>query len=457
MGFRLTQKVDTAFGTGRVSSIMGDDSYIVQIDKSRVRMKFASHELTNLDAVRAALAPSPVDLPPYAVVPDTPKTSAGSKGLSPSLRALEALRFGLVPTSVIDTLTIGFDSIRQWTEARLPHSHNNKTTVSEVYGAFGSGKSHTMEAIRWVAKEEGYLTAKIEVDGISVTLSDPAGFLSALWPTLAAEGFHSETPVLDIYLKAIMAKRRAPSIAPRGKDRINSNYNMIRLLYQRNLIDRYAADWEAVLTCSKDVTPSQLAVMLRREASLYSGEVQVMPIIGRSVEERPYDFVESLVGMATVAKLAGFKGLAITVDEFEVEHLGPQWSRLKSVVDVLSSYLKGKLDHPDAPLSVFFATVGQSGHAGDAVLDCLLDPGEEPLECKTLRQKELLELGRRICRFYMDSYEIDVTDEADVNAILKKASANFFENNSSSVSGLTRAWCKYLLQCLDELKGPPHG
>ncbi len=483
--FKPGERVDTPMGLGRVSSTIGT-RVIIQLEGSRLPVEFAEAELLERNGrepiPRAERPAKPKRKPretgrrpnvgeqapkqPPATPAkcndsnsdrEKPKLETKAPVLDPALRALEALRFGLVPASMIDRLTIGFDEIEKWTKDRLPQGVDECATVSEVFGPFGSGKSHTMEAIRWIARREGYLTARIEVDGWTVTLSDPANFLNVLWPTLEGTDFRSETPLLDLYVKAMENGHRAPSVAPRGKDRIRVNYSTIRTLHRRDLVDKYGMDVEAVLSCSPDLTAAQLAGQLRCDPSLYRGDVRLVPIIGRSVEDRPYDFVEALVGIAIIAKMAGFKGLVVSIDEFEVEHLGGHWGRLEMVIEVLAEYLKGGLDHPDAPLALFIATVGQDGHAGDSALDPLLESGTKPFECKQLDKADLLELGKRLVRFYASAYGLKNLSEKDMDDILDRVSGRFYDNPSIwASSGLTRAWAKFLVQFLDKLMGPPH-
>jgi len=44
-------------------------------------------------------------------------------------------------------------------------------------------------------------------------------------------------------------------------------------------------------------------------------------MVSRTVQARGMDLVESLAGHAALARLAGFKGLVVTIDEFEIEYI----------------------------------------------------------------------------------------------------------------------------------------
>lgn len=92
-----------------------------------------------------------------------PQVSAGETDRvhAPFVRSVEALRFGIVPRDEIDRLTVGYDGLRKWVTERLPDRDSGRPQVSEICGHFGTGKSHTMAAIRHIAAEDGYLTPRV--------------------------------------------------------------------------------------------------------------------------------------------------------------------------------------------------------------------------------------------------------------------------------------------------------
>lgn len=294
---------------------------------------------------------------------------------------MEALRFGLVPYAMLDELTLGYDALRAWIRTRLPDAHDDTPQVSAVFGPFGAGKSHMMAVIRHVAEQSGYLTARVEVDGNAVSLAEPAKLLHALWGTLRGDGFLSSTPLLDLYVVAAKAGRRAPTIAPRGIDRPRNNYLFIaKALLRGRALDEYSHMLEEVLSSSPLGRVGSMHVLLGLSQAVRNGEVATLkPMIGTTVEHRPYDFVETLAGHATVAQLAGYRGIVLTIDEFEVDRslLTPaKQERLVRLLRVLQQYLDGETGHRAAPLALFFATVGEEGHTGDKVIENLI--GAEP-------------------------------------------------------------------------------
>lgn len=367
-------------------------------------------------------------------------------------RTIEALRFGLVPPQGLEELTVGFDRFEQWVLSHLPHSHDGHPQISEVCGPFGTGKSHAMAVVRHIAHREGYLTASVEVNGNSITLANPKGLLFHLFNSLSGPGLHSSTPLVDLYIKAIERGHSAPVIAPRGIDRIQDNYATVLMLKQRGLIDKYGYSVDAILSCSDEFTTSHVAQEIRRDPSVYSYEVSLRPILGQRRGDRPYDFVEALAGTAVVAQLAGYKGLVIAIDEFEVER---RWAyqRVGELIDVLTKYLTGKLDHRPAPLAFFFATVGEGGGGDQIVDDMITAAGSDYWLLHPLGPNERLHLARKIHAMYTEAYSVDTPFDPDV---VVEVEEKLEETMGGDVGGEIRAFVKTYVAELDALYGPPY-
>jgi hypothetical protein len=439
------------FGAGTVLKALSDGA-LVRFDdygETLLRQDFAA--LTLLDdaphATRAPLGPPP-------------GRRVGNGPPPPNLQerqAIEALRFGLVPYAALDELTLGYDHLRKWTLRRLPDAHGGVPQVSAVFGPFGAGKSHTMAVIRRVSEQSGYLTAHVEVDGQTVSLAEPEKLLNSLWGTLRGEYFRSSTPLLDLYVAAAQKWKSVPAVAPYGIDRTLHNFTVIKEAVRRDAIGDHGEALDAVLASSPTISAGAVNTQLRIAKVMRTGEVATMKrIIGGRVDERPYDFVEALAGHATMAERAGYRGIVLTIDEFEVDQslLTPaKQERLVHLLQVLHKYLMGKTDHRAAPLALFFATVGEDGHTGDGVVEQLIgDRPEAHYELHPwLLEEDLRDLAARIDRLYAAAYGLvePIDDslvarvEADLNAM------------GSGDSGLIRAFIKRYVGVLDVRYGPP--
>jgi len=439
------------FGQGTVVKVLPDGALVHFDDYGGTLLRQDFGALTLLGgapiATRAPLGPPPGQRVGHGPPP-------------PGLRerqAVEALRFGLVPYAALDELTLGYSGLHTWIRSRLPDAHGGVPQVSAVFGPFGAGKSHTMAVIRRVAEQCGYLTARVEVDGNAVSLAEPAKLLHALWGTLRGEKFQSATPLLDLYIAAAKAGRHAPTIAPRGMDRPRNNYLFLaEALLRGRAVDEHSHALEDVLSSSPMSRASTVQVELGLSQAIRKGEIATLkPMIGAIVAHRPYDFVETLAGHATVAQLAGHRGIVLTIDEFEVDRslLTPaKQERLVHLLQVLQRYLADETDHRAAPLALFFATVGEDGHPGDRVIERLIsDRPEARYDLQPWQPQNLRDLAGRIDRLYAAAYGLA---EAVDGSLVTGVEADL-DAMGSGDSGLIRAFIKWYVGALDVRYGPP--
>jgi len=366
---------------------------------------------------------------------------------------LEALRFGLVPASCLAPLTLGFEDLQQWVISGLPVNHAGKPLVSCICGPFGTGKSHTMAVVRHVARSQGYLTASVDVDGTSISLSNPEPLLYQLWSSLSGPDFQTPTPVLDLYVKAIDAGHSAPRIGRYGDDRVRQNYQVVQSVRRQGFLDQHGDALDGILSSSPEFTASQVSAMLRKEAKLTTAESAVKRMVGARASDRPRDFVEALVGHTLVGTLAGFRGLVITIDEFEVEQsfLTPKtYARVEKLLETLAGYMAGKMKLQAAPLAVFLATVGEQQE--QSILRHLVEHTQGnfyPLQ--PWHRDSLQDLGARINRVYQEAYAL--SDEIE-EEVLATTLADLSTEHLEDESGLIRAFIKRHLGVLDSHYGP---
>lgn len=373
-------------------------------------------------------------------------------------RSIEALRFGIVPSKSIQAITVGFDELRTWVLRQLP-SERGSPRVSEVSGRFGTGKSHTMAAIRHIAEAEGFAHAQVEVDGNEVSLSDPAGVLRQLWKTLSAKDLHSNTPLVELMVRAASKGATRARHALERYPRVQSNLLLLDNLADRLALDAHSENLELLLACSDELSGVTLGMQIANDPRMLGSrwqhsDVPTTPkvIIGRKIEERPDDFVNCLLGYAVVCRLAGYKGLVITIDEFEVEYNldRKKRERLQAVLDRLSERLSDDDDTGDAPLSLIIATVGQDGEDGDKFVDALVDStGGERHVLDDWEDELQLEVAERIAGVYSTAYASPIPYDQD-------AAAQVLENlEAADGSSVIRAFIKRYVAHLDWTYGPP--
>ncbi len=273
---------------------------------------------------------------------------------------IDSLRFGLVPVTDIDQLTIGFDKIHKWTLQSLPYKNGKEKQVAhQILGHYGNGKSHMMSVIRQIAYHEGYITARVEVDGRNISLADPNSFLYALLTSIKGKNLDISSPLLSLYKKAIQTRYDPPEITPEKPDRINTIYNLIHQLIRQGNLDELDYVLDAVLTCSDEMTASDARYIIKQKTNWRF--VNIYPMIGRTVSDRHKNFLETLIGTTLIAKQAGYKGLIITIDEYEVEsaHLSTftRIARECDFLDLAVDFFSEETAYQNVPLALYFATV----------------------------------------------------------------------------------------------------
>jgi len=371
-------------------------------------------------------------------------------GLIAKRRSIESLRFGLVPNEAIQEMTLGFEELESWILSRFPKETGWFETVSQVCGSYGTGKSHTMSIIRYLAIKKGYASVHVEINGKDITLEAPDVLSAHLWRTLEADGLAPDTPLLNLYTMAIEKGHPPPSIAPHGNDKIRDNYRTISLLRSKGLLDQYSHAYESVLCSFNDIAVSELQYKINSEpavSKIYDNPM-VRRIIGIRVFERPNDFVESLNGTAVICKLAGYKGLIITIDEFEVQRYCLKPYRVKELIEVLSKYLMGKTGHQKAPLAIFFASVGQDGHLGDEIIEQLIDHCQgSNYFLREFEEADCIEIGRKIFNLYKEVYLCP--------GAFEYGEAQQTYSKVRMKDGHVRQFIKHYLANLDRKYGPP--
>jgi hypothetical protein len=308
--------------------------------------------------------------------------------------------------------------------------------------------------IRDIAKEQGYLTSWIEVDGKNITFSRPETILQQIWSNLEGKDLITTTKLLDLHLKAL--ERYGASVLneklkyfPRLA---NVNY-AIRKIKNLDILDEYGHRIDCLLSSIPEETASSLKKEVSKEH--YSLKfIKIPPMIGLKVNSRPYDFLETIVGNTYLSQLAGYNGLIITVDEFEVENYcasrgsNNNSTRIKNLLNMLDKYANNMTSYPKAPLSIFIASVDESDNLGISSIAKSSHGGSK--ELKKMNKHDLRLLGEKIIDFYYRSNGI----EQEIDTCIIDEVEDSFEEHHVLSTGYTRAYIKQLMYLLDYYHGP---
>jgi len=366
------------------------------------------------------------------------------------LKDIESLRYGVVPLGSIEKLTRGFDQIENWTRSRLPDQVG--PTVSEVCGAFGTGKSHSMSLIRHIARKRGYLTARVEIDSSEVTLANPEGLLKALWPSLSGKDFEETYPLIELCIRSLSKSENGPRLNT-SIERTFDNYRTVRILHGRDTLDEVIDELDGLMTCSGEFTATEVKTLIKSGKLAGAMEVELHPPLGRSTTTKSSEFMETLIAYSMLAEKAGYRGLVITVDEFEITRHQTQLDVRKCVdlLTALTKYFEKKSQYPKAPLAIFFATVADADALGDKLIEEIIrNDSSARYTLKQLDETEILQLAEKIFQLYVEGYAL----ECKFDSKLAKSTIDHVYSSSASGLSVIREFIKTWIFTLDSMYGP---
>src|ERR1700730_13707120 len=94
--------------------------------------------------------------------------------------AIRRLRTGVVPVWQFDSLSVGYDDIKQRVATALSELEAGTTPPLFVKGEWGTGKTHLLSFIRAAALVSGFACSRIDLNGWSAALNYPQRLLPFL-------------------------------------------------------------------------------------------------------------------------------------------------------------------------------------------------------------------------------------------------------------------------------------
>ncbi|WP_045176087.1 BREX system ATP-binding domain-containing protein [Anaerocellum danielii] len=371
------------------------------------------------------------------------------------LRVLESLRFGLVPEYYIDKLTIGFERIEEVTKKILKKCESFLPVGFQVCGEYGCGKSHTLSVMRYIARKEGFITLKAEVDGESISLANPLKLMNVLLLSIQDNGIYSDYPWTSLFLKALLLKN-----SNFGKlknfDTIQRYLNVTSALADTNLLEEYSHFVESLFLCSDEVSATDVNKMLANVLR-YSGyyDLKLKTPISRKVDERYLDFIETLAGIAILVSAAGYKGLMVTIDEYEVERIKnpSNYKIVQDALRIIGRYLNGNINIPKSPLCIVFAAINQGGEKGDPDITRYISTTHESIfEVSKWADYQKIELLKKLHSLYCETYQLRTEFSLNTGENLTKLIESKLPDNESRQ---IRSVIKWYLSLMDMKYGPP--
>jgi hypothetical protein len=383
----------------------------------------------------------------------------GGDGAYEARVAIDALRFGVVPASHLAELTLGHEKLEAWMSAQLPEPGQPPRTAG-VYGPFGSGKSHTMAAIREIARQRNYLAMATEINGTEISLSQPRELLASLLAHLTGStDLDGSAPLLALTLSA---RKGASHPAGTRSPLLAQDAATVKSLSSAARFDDVQDTIERLLGSDPSLNRSDFKALVRDTLDwddwvrmTYDRDFSPRALVSYTpAEDRPYDFARALIGYATLAHHAGYRGLIVTVDELEVEDALMTASRRSKLIDFVVAMRAelGNRQPLEGGLAIVFAAVGDGADVEDDVVRLIVDvtPGE-PFELQPWRRADLMVLSRRIHELYVAAYGVTAPyDEAVASGVFK-----VIDRHELQQSGEIRAFIRGYVARLDVAFGPP--
>ncbi len=323
------------------------------------------------------------------------------------LRTVQRLRSGVPPHEHVQELTVGDSRVISGFKELLGAASRRWVLVA---GDYGEGKSHALALLRDMAHRGGFATCHVAADAWGCALNHPQRFLPALLSTLELPG--RSTCGYAGLLRLLMldaggASRLMADVVrhlPGAREiEVKARYYVGRVVLAHR--QREQEDSQAIEAEIRDATYHLTGASIQHRAA------------SNSVREVAYGLLGIAIGQA---KVAGARGLVLTIDEFEsvFTKLHNRRSRL-GAYRVLSALCEGPelkdlrvalAMTPDSEVLLDAAIPEMSGASG---LECervagwasaLAGRSVRLFRCRTPTGRLLVDLAARVGELYRLAY-----------------------------------------------------
>ncbi len=219
-------------------------------------------------------------------------------------QTLEALRVGIVPVQDAEILTIGLEAERVTLDRAFDRSQERSGDVLAVIGDYGFGKSHFVELAARRGLRENFLIANASLDLVEVPPSKAHKIYEALVTSLRYPD-SEERGLLPLLNKALETPSIIAQFAALCPREVPTCPLTAALLALQDCPSQQAFD-EIVHWLSGQAKPQrEMKSCFKKPPRLY--------VTGETA--RQYSYL--LTAISVLAKLAGYSGLAVLIDESE--------------------------------------------------------------------------------------------------------------------------------------------
>ncbi len=363
-------------------------------------------------------ASSPLPLPP----------SPERRRHEPTLMTLEALRLGVVPRDGVSLYTVGRDVELDLVAQDLAQAAQSGA-ARVILGDYGTGKTHLLEVVESMAREQGFVVSRLVLDDEEVAPSHPKRIYRALVQGLSYPDMPGRRGLLPLLEKVV---DQLPDSFLQTEHPDYHRYLSPLMAHLRVLLDQpehrglleLACDW---IEGHPTVSNTELEKELRRATRVRGHRLYAL------MDYRPWAHLYTYLvgGIASLVQQAGYSGLVLLFDEAEFYALLSSAGR--EFADLLFGYYCAAALGPDQ-VRFDLEQAPRGGHAvhrsfpplyqnqqklycvfamtddprGLASLERILEP--ERFACLSpLRLEDYQELCKRVIEIYQQAYpELEV-------------------------------------------------
>ncbi len=383
-----------------------------------------------------------------------------------SQNIINALRRGTVPASGLERIAVGLDMEEGVIRAQLDYVSQGGGDAKFIRGDYGSGKTFLVARALEIAREKGFVTAHVVVSP-SAPLHKLKGLYQQVCATLRTrEEEHAPKSIIDTWLFGIeerilrMSDQTLPEdvlekatiaeieTALAGISELNSSFAAALRTYYRS-------------SNSGDFQTAQSAIgWICAESNIGRDFKQKAGIRGDIDEASAFTFLRGLI---RIIVSAGYRGLAIAVDEIETTQSLPRNQREKSyhaLQTIIESLDRGDLSH------AYFLFTGTpaffDGPRGIRTLPPLYDrisvvqpeegfknPRQPQIALARFDEKKLEQVALKVMDIYSVAYtEVDRTRVSHrfIRAMIRKVTGKF----GGRVDVIPRIFLKEFVDVLDK-------
>lgn len=297
-------------------------------------------------------------------------------------------------------------------------------------GPYGLGKSHFLNCIKNIARENNYLTSEIEIDSVgNVSFNNLKYLFSEIWHNL---DFYKEmdsdsfTHIFSEFIDKITItefEQMLSSIKCDG-NRLIKAYKGIMLLRNIKNFHNEIEMFDSVLLSEDEFTlefaQNQLYELFKKENLHKNFFTQnIRGVISNLKEKAIFDFISGIYFISLVSKIYGYSGFIVLIDEFIFDCTMSRALDTKKILKMIMQYnaiLKNNV-------KFIFAIANDPKIDANvsAVLEgCVSKKNIHRIKKITDKNKE--KLGKKLDFIYKSVYGIkDETPDLEIKTILKES------------------------------------